>query len=181
MGCSETAGTGGSGGDGGQGGVGGGVATDCTGDENGTPCQPEGEFSASCWGEVCLAQDCGSDEFGIPCMYENPSTDDIEPGICSDGGCVLPVEDCTGEDNFTECRSDGMVGYCVRDLCVTFECSGLEDGTLCEIAVLGDGRLGVCEAGQCTIPEDCTGLPDGLSCTSEDGIICEGGECVAIP
>jgi hypothetical protein len=100
-----------------------------------------------------------------------------------DGGwTATPAEtDCTVVDDFTECRSDGMVGFCRQDLCVTMECSGLEDGTICENAVLGDGWLGVCEAGQCTKPEDCTGLPDGLICTGGDGGFCEGGECVPLP
>jgi len=114
-------------------------------------------------------------------MYENPSTDDIEPGVCSDGSCVLPVEDCTGEDNQTACRSDGVVGSCFADLCTTAGCSGVEDGTYCVNPVFGDGFLGVCEAGECTKPEDCTGIADGVACTGGDGGSCEGGECVTPP
>jgi hypothetical protein len=112
----------------------------------------------------------------------------ISPGMghasceLDDGWTAAPAEtDCTVVDDFTECRSDGMVGFCRQDLCVTMECSGLEDGTICENAVLGDGWLGVCEAGQCTKPEDCTGLPDGLICTGGDGGFCDGGECVPLP
>ena len=115
---------------------------------------------------------------------------DFSPGMggawCAlDGGwTATPVEtDCTGIDNNsnTECRSDGMVGVCWFDLCVTDECSGLEDGIYCVNTVLGDGWTGVCEAGECTKPEDCTGLADGVNCAGEDFGFCEGGECVAPP
>ena len=100
------------------------------------------------------------------------------------GWTATPAEtDCTGIDNNsnTECRSDRMVGVCWFDLCVTDECSGLEDGIYCVYGVLGDGWTGVCEAGECTKPEDCTGLADGVNCAGEDFGFCEGGECVAPP
>jgi len=152
------------------------VVTDCAGEDDLTPCERSGEFPAQCIGEVCLAQNCSSfDDHGIPCMYETP--DDIEPGACSDGSCVIPVEDCTGEDWYTTCRGDGRVGYCFADLCVTAGCSGQEDGTYCNNPVLGAGFLGVCEAEECTMPEDCTGIADGVNCT---GGTCEAGECVSL-
>jgi hypothetical protein len=108
-------------------------------------------------------------------------------GVCGDGGSGGVgggvVTDCTGEEVFTACTIDGEEGHCWLEQCATFDCSCLEDGTYCEFAVLGDGTKGVCEAGECTKPQDCTGLVDGWDCNTggEDGGICEGGECVAPP
>jgi hypothetical protein len=103
-------------------------------------------------------------------------------GVCGDGGSGGVgggvVTDCTGEEVFTACTIDGEEGHCWLEQCATFDCSCLEDGTYCEFAVLGDGSKGVCEAGECTKPQDCTGLVDGWDC---NGGICEGGECVAPP
>jgi hypothetical protein len=113
------------------------------------------------------------------CSLDGGWTADAPSGTGGVGGGV--VTDCTGEETFTPCTYDGGDAWCWLEQCAAFDCSGLEDGTYCEFAVLGDGTKGVCEAGECTKPEDCTGLADGVNCAGEDFGFCEGGECVAPP
>ena len=95
------------------------------------------------------------------------------------GGGV--VTDCTGEETFTRCTIDGVPAWCWLEQCAAFDCSGLEDGTYCEFTDPGVGTKGVCEAGRCTKPEDCTGLVDGWDCIKGDFGCCADGECVPCP
>jgi hypothetical protein len=180
MGCGETAGTGvGAGGTAGDGGSGG-VVTDCTGVEDWTVCEPEMGPLGGCIDGVCFVTDCRPYEDGTGCLAGGDPSD-LVPGLCEGGTCVAPVEDCTGEEIFTPCTIDGADAYCRLEQCATFDCSGLEDRTYCVFAVLGDGTLGVCEAGQCTKPEDCTGLVDGWDCIKGEQGSCVDGECVPPP
>lgn len=134
------------------------------------------DYACSLIGGVCT-----DDLDRSPCYYGDPASRPVELGVCEGGSCVPPVEDCTGVDGETICTSDGRVGFCRFDLCVTAGCSRQEDGTYCANPVLGDGFLGVCEAEECTQPEDCTGIADGVNCTGADfSGTCEAGECVSL-
>jgi hypothetical protein len=168
MGCGETTGTGGSGGDAGSGGTGG----ECLETEFDNICP------GVCFEGVCIPAECEGLEEGTECFWGNIVVGGGGRGFCEGGTCTPAVEDCADEEVFTACTIDDEEGHCWLEQCATFDCSGLEDGTYCEFAVLGDGSKGVCEAGECTKPQDCTGLVDGWDC---NGGICEGGECVAPP
>jgi len=101
--------------------------------------------------------------------------------VCDVGAFEVQVTDCAGEEIFTPCTIDNEEGQCLLEQCAAFDCSSLEDGTYCEFAVLGDGTTGVCEAGRCTKPEDCTGLVDGWDCIKGEAGSCVDGECVTPP
>ena len=101
--------------------------------------------------------------------------------MCDVGAFEVQVTDCAGEEIFTPCTIDNEEGQCLLEQCAAFDCSSLEDGTYCEFAVLGDGTTGVCEAGRCTKPEDCTGLVDGWDCIKGEAGSCVDGECVTPP
>lgn len=82
-------------------------------------------------------------------------------GICSDGVCCDPTDNCAGK----ECGSDGCGGSC--GMCLPHE---------------------VCEGGTCTCSPDCESRncgPDGClgSCGSCElpGDVCLEGQCICIP
>lgn len=125
MGCSETTGTGGSGGDGGDGGTagdggnGGTALTDCTGAEDSTECaygvEDDAYFaSGRCLSEFCFVDDCVAYNSlsepmpvdGANCLaYGDGSAVDYL-GLCVDGTCVAPQDDCTGQADGTPCWFD---------------------------------------------------------------------------
>ena len=125
VGCSDeetTGGTGGAAGDGGNGGEGGsdGIGlTDCTGAEDGTECAYLQDFgpgtSGRCLSEVCYVDDCAPHPPDLPepvplslanCLaYGDGATVDYL-GLCVDGTCVAPQDDCTGQAEGTPCWFD---------------------------------------------------------------------------
>ena len=97
---------------------------------------------------------------------------------------LAPVSDCTGVEDRPDCVVDGALGLCVFDDCRPFNCSGLEDGTVCgEPPASGGLSYGWCENGSCKFAvSDCTGLQDGVVCGYEfvPTAACVDGSCESV-
>jgi hypothetical protein len=99
---------------------------------------------------------------------------------------LAPVSDCSGVEDTPDCVVDGSLGLCVFDDCRPFDCSGLEDGTVCGGGFAGGVvPYGWCEDGSCTFPvSDCIGFQDGVVC--EFGMFqgqfsaCVDGSCESV-
>ena len=97
---------------------------------------------------------------------------------------LAPVSDCTGVEERPDCVVDGSLGLCVFDDCRPFNCSGLEDGTVCgEPPGSGGLPYGWCEDGSCKFAvSDCTGFQDGVVCGFEfvPTAACVDGSCESV-
>jgi hypothetical protein len=97
---------------------------------------------------------------------------------------LAPVSDCTGVEDRPDCVVDGSLGLCGWDDCRPFNCSGLEDGTVCgEPPGSGGISYGWCEDGSCKFAvSDCTGFQDGVVCGYEflPTAACVDGSCESI-
>jgi hypothetical protein len=97
---------------------------------------------------------------------------------------LAPVSDCTGVEDRPDCVVDGSLGLCVFDDCRPFNCSGLEDGTVCgEPPGSGGLPYGWCEDGSCKFAvSDCTGFQDGVVCGFEfvPTAACVDGSCESV-
>ena len=97
---------------------------------------------------------------------------------------LAPVSDCTGVEDSPDCLVDGSLGLCVFDDCRPFDCSALEDGTVCgEPPASGGLSYGWCEDGSCKFAvSDCIGFQDGVVCGFEfvPTAACVDGSCESV-